>query len=192
MKTLNSLITEAVKKINSGNNNSFQYEGIKYNFKKEKGFGIFIYSNGYNFLSYDSFDIDADDVINEVNNYIETIEIKNESFVDSKEIELKIKNKEIIEFNESQFKNFLKDLIPGYIGLKKEALSGSEYISINNKNVRFADHIRPINSKWNNVHLNSFIDAPSGLLTKENVLCFLAELNIENYNIELLEKTFAK
>lgn len=193
MPTLENLVQESLQKINSDKKQtSFKFENVKFTFKKGVGFyGFEILSDDYNFCTYDILSIETSEIVDEIKNRLEDIISENNSQIDSKIIESRLRNKELVEFNENQMRDFLVKLLPGYVGLKTEAKSGSEYISINNKNVRFSDHVRPINSKWDKIHVGECFDAPKGLVTKEEMLNFLLVLKIENYNNELLDTTFA-
>lgn len=80
------------------------------------------------------------------------------------------------DFNIYSIKKIIKDSIPEWIGKEANARSGSDYLYIGNKKVRFADHDRPADSKWNFIHGQDYVDAIEGLLTKQNIIDWIESL----------------
>lgn len=97
-----------------------------------------------------------------------------------------------IEISPNDMKKILIEVIPGYIGKKHQALSGSEYILVNNKELRISDHERPYDSKWNLIH-GDYTNIKSGMLSYEDVKKYIEHLinrPLDNYQGAKLKKFF--
>jgi hypothetical protein len=59
------------------------------------------------------------------------------------------------------------ECLPEYCGQLHYAKSGSDYLNFYGKVIRFSDHERPYDSKWNIIH---------GLISKDEIIKFLNNL----------------
>ncbi|MFA6569919.1 MAG: hypothetical protein WCT77_01645 [Bacteroidota bacterium] len=79
-------------------------------------------------------------------------------------------------FDNYEMKSLLKESLTNWIGKETNALSGSDYINFAGHKLRFSDHQRPYNSKWNFIHGENHIDVPNGLFTKNEILLYIDNL----------------
>lgn len=124
-----------------------------------------------------TYDIYIEDILEKLK---EKIKECYESFIDNiKNItDKKMKIKEGYKnISIEDIKNLLLYSIPkGYIGRNHKAVSGSQYIIINNKEIRFSDHMRPPNSYWNTIHGGDYDNVFNGLKNKNMLYVYINKL----------------
>ncbi|MFA6066884.1 MAG: hypothetical protein WC707_06910 [Candidatus Babeliaceae bacterium] len=136
-----------------------------------------------------------EDAIDEIKEKIKEVY---ENFM--QQIETKTEVNKLIDQGAKYFSNYdvkqlLKETLPGFIGKETNAQSGSDYLNFYGHKLRFSDHARPYNSKWNFIHGENHIDAINGLLTKNEIIGWIVNLTdntIGDIDKEKINKYFDK
>lgn len=108
------------------------------------------------------FDI-IEDIITQIKEKIELLYTDIKEEIETNKIFTDKIEKGAKYFKFRDIKKLLKSVFKHYIGSETNALSGSDYILFNNYLLRFSDHERPYNSKWNYIHGEKYINIQEGL-----------------------------
>ena len=119
---------------------------------------------------------DKEDALNEIREKIKEV---HERFITAIERKKEINN-EIDDgakyFSNYGVKNLIIEALPRWTGSQTNAMTGSDYLNFAGHKLRFSDHQRPYNSKWNFIHGENHIDAITGFLKKENITEWIDKL----------------
>lgn len=128
-------------------------------------------------------------VINEeIENKIDTMKSNIEA---NRNFKIRSMKESFVELSISKSKEAILDICKGYFGSIIEAQTGSEYLFINGKTLRFSDHERSSTSKWNFVYTGSYINAPVGIIFKSDFKNFIEkELSIKKYDLVAFDNLF--
>lgn len=120
-----------------------------------------------------------EEIIELVKNEIETeLEKMIEEEEMTKRNEEKLKNGGKL-LTKSDLKSLLIKALPYWIGNTTTATTGSQYLLINGKTLRFSSHMREGNNKWNEVHGSEYIDIKDCVWTCNELIAWI-EKTIEN------------